>query len=86
MKLQSLRWTRADVGMPLLILVCFLAATHEFEIRAVHLPRVLNSEADVLSRWNVDSRTKEQFLQRIQHDQLVAVAMPINFFQLESPF
>ena len=24
--------------------VCFLAATHEFEIRAVHLPGVLNSE------------------------------------------
>ena len=27
--------------------VCFLAATHEFEIRAVHIPGVLNSDADV---------------------------------------
>ena len=63
--------------------VCFLAATHEFEI---HLPGVLNSEADVLSRWNVALRTKEQFLQRVQRDQLVALSVPINFFQLDSPF
>ena len=72
--------------MPLLILVCFLAATHEFEIRAVHLPGVLNSEADVLSRWNVAARIKEQFFQRVQRDQLVAVSVPISFFQLDSPF
>ena len=66
--------------------VCFLAATHEFEIRVVHLPGVLNSEVDVLSLWNETSRTKEQFLQRVQRDQLVAVSVPINFVQLDSPF
>ena len=66
--------------------VCFLAATHEFEIRAVHLRGVLNSEADVLSRWNVPSRAKGQFLHRVQRDQLIAVSVPIAFFQLDSPF
>ena len=66
--------------------VCFLAAKREFEIHAVHLPRVLNSEADVLLRWNVASYTKEQFLQCVQRDQLVAVSVPSNFFQLDSPF
>ena len=66
--------------------ICFLAATHELEIRAVHLPGVLNSEADVLSRWNVPSRAKEQFIQRIHRDQLVAVTVPITFFKLDGPF
>lgn len=66
--------------------VCFLAATHEFEIRAVHLPGVLNSEADLLSRWNVPSRAKDQFLHRVQRDQLIAVSVPVAFFQLDSPF
>ena len=66
--------------------VCFLAATHEFEIRAVHLHGILNREADVLSRRNVTSRTKEQYLQRVQRDQLIVVSEPINFFQLDSPF
>ena len=66
--------------------VCFLAATHEFEIRAVQFPGVLNSEADVLSRWNVPSRAKDQFLHRVKSDQLIAVSVPIAFFQLDSPF
>lgn len=66
--------------------VCFLAATHEFEIRAVHLPGVLNSEADVLSCWNGPSRAKDQFLHRVQRDQLIAVSVAIGFFQLDSPF
>ena len=66
--------------------VCFLAATHEFEIRAVHLPGVLNSEADVLWRWNVPSCAKDQFLHRVPRDQLIAVSVPIAFFQLDSPF
>ena len=50
------------------------------------LPGVLNSEADLLSRWNVTSRTWEQFLQRVQRDQLVAISVPVNLFQLDSPF
>ena len=66
--------------------VCFLAATHEFEIRAVQFPGVLNSEADVLSGWNVPSRAKDQFLHRVKSDQLIAVSVPIAFFQLDSPF
>ena len=66
--------------------VCFLAATHEFDIRAVHLPGVLNSEADVLSRWDVPSRAKDQFLHRVQRDHFIAVSVPIAFFQLDSPF
>ena len=66
--------------------MCFLAATHKFEIRAVHLPGVLNSEADMLSRWNVPSRAKNHFLHHVQRDQLIAVSVPIAFFQLEGPF
>ena len=42
--------------------VCFLAATQEFEIRAIHLPGVANSKADVLSHWNVPFRAKDHSL------------------------
>ena len=66
--------------------VWFLTATHEFEIRAVHLPGVLNSEADMLSRWNEPSRAKDQFLHHVQRDQLIAVSVPMACFQLDSPF
>ena len=76
--------------MPLLILVCEKSVSwrQHTSLRFARFifPGVLNSDADVLSRWNVPSRAKEQFLHRVQRDQLIAVSVPINFFQLDSPF
>jgi hypothetical protein len=34
--------------------ICFLAAVHEFEIRAVHIAGIDNCLADMLSRWHLD--------------------------------
>ena len=67
--------------------ICFLAALHEFEMRAVYLSGVLNGDADVLSRWHAHSLAKEQFLFRVKLDNLVDVPVPVSFFKLDcSPF
>ena len=63
--------------------ICFLAALHEFELRAVHLPGVLNSDADVLSQWHAHSLAKKQFLFRVKRENLVDVPVPVSFFKLD---
>ena len=46
--------------------ICYNAATHEFEVCAVHIPGVSNPFADLLSRWDsCSSSAKAQFLQRV---------------------
>lgn len=62
--------------------ICFMSATHEFELRAVHLPGVKNHEADLLSRWARDSIPKERFLQRAARDALIDVPVPPEYFEL----
>ena len=43
--------------------LCYLAAIHEFEVRAVHVPGVSNCYADLLSRWDpCDLAGRKQFL------------------------
>jgi hypothetical protein len=41
--------------------LCFIAAIHEFEVRAVHLPGSENRIADFLSRWRLLNEFKEKF-------------------------
>lgn len=65
--------------------ICYLAASFEFELRAVHLPGVLNSDADVLSRWHANP-LQEQFLLRAKRDNLVEVPVPASVFSLDSPY
>ena len=40
-----------------------LAARHEFEIRAHHIPGVENRIPDALSRWDIDPMQRERFWQ-----------------------
>ena len=42
--------------------ICFLASIHEFEVRTVHLDSESNRLADCLSRWHLDSKYQNQFL------------------------
>ena len=65
--------------------ICYLAARLEFELRAVHLPGVFNSDADVLSRWHA-SPVNEQFLLCVKRDNLVEVPVPVSVFYLDSPY
>lgn len=67
--------------------LCYLAAIHEFEIRAVHVPGVSNCYADILSRWdsnNLAGRT--EFLAHAQHVNLQAVPVPDDMFQFDNDF
>ena len=67
--------------------LCYLAAIHEFEIRAVHVPGVSNCYADILSRW--DSNTlagRTEFLAHAQHVNLQAVPVPDDMFQFDNDF
>ena len=67
--------------------LCYLAAIHEFKIRAVHVPGVSNCYADILSRWdsnNLAGRT--EFLAHAQHVNLQAVPVPDDMFQFDNDF
>ena len=67
--------------------LCYLAAIHEFEIRAVHVPGVSNCYADILSLWasnNLAGRT--EFLAHAQHVKLQAVPVPDDMFQFDNDF
>ena len=42
-------------------MICFIAATYEFEIRAKHIAGKENRIADYLSRWNLDKKYRQLF-------------------------
>ena len=42
-------------------MICFIAATYEFEIRAKHIAGEKNRIADYLSRWNLDKKYSQLF-------------------------
>lgn len=42
--------------------ITFLAATLQFEIKAIHLPGVQNRVPDLLSRWELDQGCRQEFL------------------------
>ena len=42
--------------------LCFVEATHEFEVRAKHIAGEENRLADYLSRWHIHSRFIDTFL------------------------
>ena len=47
--------------------ICMLAAHHELEIRAVHLPGVDNRLPDLLSRWFISRKYRDEFFQLTSH-------------------
>jgi hypothetical protein len=42
--------------------LCFVEATHEFEVRAKHIAGEENRLADYLSRWHIHSRFRDTIL------------------------
>ena len=66
--------------------LCYLAAIHEFEVRAVHFPGVSICYADLLSRWDsCDLAGRNQFLAHAQHAKL-HVSVPDDMFQFDNHF
>ena len=67
--------------------LCYLAAIHEFELRALHVPGVANRYADLLSRWNsCDLDGRSQFFTYAQHANLHAVPVTDDLFQFDNRF
>jgi len=62
--------------------LCYLAATFEFELRAVHLPGHANRACDLLSRWSQDDRAASTFYREFAVSGLHEVRVPDSYFQL----
>ena len=64
--------------------LCYLAAIHQFQVRAVHVPGVSNCYADLLSHWDsCDLAGRNQLL---AHAKLHAVSVPNDMFQFDNHF
>jgi len=60
--------------------IWYLAASHDFELRAVHLPGEENRTADLLSRWHLDSSFGARFQQLPVFASLSSVSVLHDFF------
>ena len=56
--------------------ICYLSASFEFELRAVHLPGESNCAVDTLSRWYDNISAREKFLAHALRNSLTAVDVP----------
>ena len=61
--------------------ICFLAATNEFEVRAVHLAGAENRLPDLLSRWHLSTHYQQQFLQLTAQSAAKQVLIDDNLFR-----
>ena len=60
--------------------IWYLAASHDFELRAVHLPGEENCTADLLSRWHIDSSFEKRFKLLPVFSRLSPVPVPPDVF------
>ena len=57
-----------------------ISASHDFELRAVHLPGEENRAADLLSRWRIDSSFEARFKLLPVFSRLSPVPVPPDVF------
>ena len=62
--------------------IWYLAASHDFELRAVHLPGEENRAADLLSHWHLDSSFGACFRQLSLFASLSSVSVLHDFFTI----
>ena len=62
--------------------IWFVAASLEFELRAVHLSGEENRAADLLSRWHLDRVYQERFRRLPSFPELTEVVVPPDVFNL----
>lgn len=66
----------------ILLEIWFVAASLEFELRAVHLSGEENRAADLLSRWHLDRVYQERFRRHPSFSELTEVVVPPDVFNL----
>ena len=62
--------------------IWFLAAVHEFEIRARHLSSSENRGADLLSRWHLNKTFQNEFVSTYGAFDLQPISVPVDLFIL----
>lgn len=62
--------------------ICFLAASYQFEIKAVHLSSEENRISDVLSRWHLDKMNELKFKKLTEGYSLQEFKIPNKYFEL----
>ena len=61
--------------------IAYIAATNQFEIRAIHLETNENRIADHLSRWNLSEGHRQQFYKLTGEYQLTECVVSKNLFE-----
>ena len=62
--------------------IWFVAASFDFELRAIHLSGEENHAADLLSRWHLDSVYEERFRRLPLFLELAEVVVPPDVFNI----
>ena len=62
--------------------IWFVAASFDFELRAIHLSGEENRAADLLSRWHLDSVYEERFRRLPSFPELAEVVVPPDVFNI----
>ena len=76
--------TQNEVLQSCLREVCFLAAIHEFQIKAVHLSSSDNRLADHLSRFDTDQKHRDQFFELTKDFVLEECVVSSHLFVLQN--
>ena len=62
--------------------IWLVAASFDFELRAIHLSGEENRAADLLSRWHLDSVYEERFRRLPSFPELAEVVVPPDVFNI----
>ncbi|CAC5384078.1 unnamed protein product [Mytilus coruscus] len=65
--------------------ICFLTASHEFQVKGRHLSGEANRFADMLSRWDMDPGISTEFLKQARINSLTEIELDDGLFHFTSP-
>ncbi|CAC5407586.1 unnamed protein product [Mytilus coruscus] len=66
--------------------ICFLTASHEFQVKGRHLSGEANRVADMLSRWDMDPCISTEFLKQARINSWTEIKLDNDLFHFTSPW
>ena len=60
--------------------ICYLCMFFDFQLRAIHIPGVDNRLPDLLSRWELHPKFREEFFRRTRLQVMVENSCPVEYF------
>ena len=79
-------WCRNQFLNSCLHEICYLSASFEFEVHAIHLPGGENFTADTISHWHDNTSARDHFLTLASNSHLTEVEVPAAMFEMDSPY